>query len=150
LWYNIIIEFGKFGINEMDNQEFSQIRAYLQKTQKEMGQLLCVSPKAIQSYEQGWRPIPAGIQRQIMFLAALKKSLGENNSPCWEIRNCPDSWRKRCSAWEFGAGHFCWVINGTFCHGMYQDNWETKIQLCRECEVYKSMLPNDYNQDNIK
>ncbi|MFC1935046.1 helix-turn-helix domain-containing protein [Chloroflexota bacterium] len=64
----------------MDNSEFSQIRRSLGKTQGELARLLCVSPKAIQSFEQGWRNIPASAERQLLFLISLKRYLDKNTS----------------------------------------------------------------------
>ncbi|MFC1911596.1 two-CW domain-containing protein [Chloroflexota bacterium] len=125
----------------MDKKEFSQVRHYLGKTQNELAKLICVSPKAIQSFEQGWRKIPASAERQLLFLLSLKRATDETIGPCWEIRNCPMEQREKCTAWEFEAGYFCWFVNGTFCQGKMQESWDKKIQLCRECEVYKSTLP---------
>ncbi len=125
----------------MESKEFSKIRHYLGKSQNQLARLLCVSPKAIQSFEQGWRNIPASAERQLLFLLSLEKSLDENTSPCWEIRNCPFEEREKCAAWEFKAGHFCWFINGTFCQGKLQESWRKKIKLCRQCEAFQSMLP---------
>ena len=125
----------------MDKKEFSLIRHYLGKTQKQLALLLCVSHKAIQSFEAGWRHIPVYAERQLLFLLSLKRATDEKAGPCWEIRNCPTEWRENCSAWEFKAGQFCWFINGTFCQGECQENWGTKINLCRQCEVYQSMIP---------
>ncbi len=122
----------------MDKKEFSQVRHFLGKTQGELARLLCVSPKAIQSFEQGWRNIPASAERQLLFLLTIKRSLGENTGPCWKIRNCPAEWRENCTAWEFKAGYFCWFINGTFCQGECQKNWGKKIRFCRQCEVFLS------------
>ena len=48
----------------MNKKEFSQIRNQLGKTQMQMAQLLGVSLKAIQSFEQGWREIPVHAERQ--------------------------------------------------------------------------------------
>ncbi len=125
----------------MESKEFSKIRRYLGKTQSELAQLLCVSPKAVQSFEQGWRKVPASAERQLLFLLSLKRSLDEDGNPCWEMRNCPVEWRQNCSAWEFKAGHFCWFVNGTYCQGERQENWAKKIGLCRQCELLRSMLP---------
>ena len=58
----------------MEKEEFSRIRRYLGKTQSQLAQLLGVSPKAIQSFEQGWRNIPVHTKRQVLFLMALKSS----------------------------------------------------------------------------
>ncbi len=129
------------GRSGMEGKEFSQIRRYLGKTQNQLARLLCVSVKTVQSFEQGWRNISANTERQILFLMSLKRSADENIGPCWEIRNCPVEWRENCTAWEFKAGYFCWFINGTFCQGRCQDNWEKKIELCHQCEIFRSMLP---------
>jgi len=125
----------------MQNTEFSAIRHYLGKSQKKLALLLCVSTKAIQSYEQGWRIIPSSAERQLLFLLSLKKQSNEGSRPCWEIKKCPDEWRLNCSAWEFKAGHFCWFINGTFCQGRSEENWEKKIEICRQCKVFLLELP---------
>ena len=47
----------------MDKKRFTQIRAYLGKTQKQMAQLMGTSNKAIESFEQGWRNITPHIER---------------------------------------------------------------------------------------
>ena len=51
----------------MDSKEFSRFRKRLNKTQKQMAQLLGVSIKAVHSYEQGWRSVPAHVERQMFF-----------------------------------------------------------------------------------
>jgi hypothetical protein len=122
----------------MEKEEFSQYRCYLGKTQNELAKLLCVSLKAVQSFEQGWRKIPASAERQLLFLLSLKKNIDSTSSPCWEIMSCPAEQREKCSAWDLKSGNFCWFINGTYCQGKLQENWEKKIQLCRTCKVYKS------------
>ena len=126
----------------MDSKEFSQIRHFLGKTQGELARLLCVSPKAIQSFEQGWRNIPPHVERELLLLMSLKTFFDSNIQPCWEIKKCPDEWRYNCIVWELQVRYFCWFINGTFCQGMTHKNWAEKIKLCRECEVYRPMLPH--------
>ena len=125
----------------MESKEFSRIRLYLGKSQNELARLLCVSPKAVQSFEQGWRSISSSAERQLLFLLSLKRASDERNGCCWEIRKCPDEWRENCAAWQFKAGHLCWFINGTFCQGKCQEKWKNKIELCQHCEVYQSMFP---------
>ena len=124
----------------MNSKEFSQIRHFLGKTQDQLARILCISPKAIQSFEQGWRHIPPYIERQMLLLLSLKRSRDRSIQPCWEILKCPNEWRENCIAWELKAGHLCWFINGTYCQGKEQGSWEKKIRVCRECEVYKSMV----------
>ena len=124
----------------MDKKEFSQIRNVLSKTQSQLSSLLSVSPKAIQSFEQGWRNIPPYIEREMLLLLSLKTSVDRNIRPCWEIKNCPDGWRNKCITWEFQVRHFCWFLNGTYCQGKINNEWIGKIKLCKQCEVYQSMF----------
>lgn len=125
----------------MESKDFSNIRRYLDKTQNQLARLLCVSPKAIQSFEQGWRSIPASAERQLLVLLSLKRAADATAKPCWKIKNCPAEWRDKCIVWEYKARHFCWFLNGTFCQGECQDNWQKKIELCRQCEVFLSTIP---------
>jgi len=126
----------------MESKEFSQVRRYLDKTQNQLALLLCVSPKAIQSFEQGWRRIPTYIERQMLLLLSLKRlSSDAVITPCWEIKNCPNEWRENCIVWELQARHFCWFLNGTACQGRLQESYDKKLEICRKCEVYQSMLP---------
>lgn len=124
----------------MDNKEFHSLRKKLQKTQKQMAQLLGTSLKAIQSFEQGWRKVPVHIERQMLFLWALKGGRGESIRPCWDIRDCPSPTRQACPAWEFQVGNLCWFINGTVCHGKVQENWSKKMKICRKCEVFSGYM----------
>jgi len=56
----------------MNSQDFKMARKALGKTQKALAQMLCISAKAIQSYEQGWREIPPHIEREILLLLSTK------------------------------------------------------------------------------
>jgi len=124
----------------MDKEEFYYFRQKLQKTQKEMAQLLGTSLKAVESYEQGWRNIPAPVERQVLFFLAMKMETYENPAPCWEIRCCNPEMREICPAWEFKSGHLCWFINGTICQGKPQVSWRQKIALCKKCEIFTSLM----------
>ena len=124
----------------MEPAEFRWIRQNFFKTQKEMSELLGVSLKAIQSFEQGWRSIPAYVERQTLFLLAMKMASGERISPCWEIRRCPHEMLENCPAWELKSGHLCWFINGTICRGKPQGSWSQKMVLCRKCEAFASLM----------
>ncbi|MFC1962306.1 two-CW domain-containing protein [Chloroflexota bacterium] len=121
----------------MEKREFSQLRHYLGKTQTQMAQLFGVSPQVVHSFEQVWRHIPVYIERQMLLLVYLKTSSKEIYVPCWEIQNCPIKWRDNCTAWKFNAGKLCWFINGTFYKGEHLENWDAKIMLCRQCEVFR-------------
>lgn len=107
-----------------------------------MSQLLGVSVKAIYSYEQGWRSIPTHVERQVFFLLSRKR--GARNlskaKPCWIIKKCPPKRRKQCPAYEYDAGKFCWLVNGTICECKAQKNWKEKMKICRECAVMNDLI----------
>ncbi len=124
----------------MSTKEFYALRQELQKTQKQMAQLLGASLRAVQSFEQGWRKIPVYVERQMLFLHAMKRRVEKKIRPCWEIRRCSLTSRQACSAWEFRVGHLCWFINGTICQGKSQESWTQKMKLCRECPVFATMM----------
>jgi DNA-binding XRE family transcriptional regulator len=128
----------------MKKQQFVEIRRHLKKTQNQMAQILGVSAKAVQSFEQGWRNIPVHVERQILLLLALKSRAARKGTPCWTTRCCPVEDRHNCPAWQFKAGHLCWFINGTICEGTTQGSWQEKMKICRECEVYRSILPSAF------
>ena len=121
----------------MDSKEFLALRRRLQKTQKEMAQLLGASLRSVQSFEQGWRKVPVHIERQMLFLQAMKKG-AKNLLPCWEIRGCSPEARQACPAWEFRVGHLCWFISGTRCQGKVYGTWGRKINQCRRCKVFRA------------
>ncbi|MBW1888671.1 MAG: helix-turn-helix domain-containing protein [Deltaproteobacteria bacterium] len=124
----------------MDSKEFSSFRKRLNKTQKQMAQLLGTSIKAIHSYEQGWRTVPNYVERQLLFLVSRRRGNDRRIKSCWIIKGCPPERKKQCPAWEFKAGNLCWFINGTICKGAVQKDWKEKMKICRSCEVLISFL----------
>ncbi len=124
----------------MDRNEFKNLRTRLNKTQNELALLLGTSLKAIRSYEQGWRNIPVHAERQLYLLVSRKTAAEYKQKPCWIIKKCPPSRRKRCPAWEFQSGKLCWFINGTVCEGVVQKKWQDKMNICKDCEVWDSFI----------
>ena len=124
----------------MDKNEFKSYRSRMDKTQKQMAQLLGTSLKAIHSYEQGWRTIPPAVERQMLFLVSRKNGSAKHSKPCWKLKNCPSDQKKHCPAWEFKSGNLCWFINGTICDGNVHDNWKGKMKICRSCDVFTSIF----------
>ncbi len=126
----------------MDQKEFSFMRKRLGKTQKELSHLLGVSLRAIHAYEQGWRSVPVGVERQLLFL--LSRTLdGHKTRPCWVVKKCPAERREKCPAWEYQAGDLCWFINGTVCEGSLRKDWASKMKICRKCIVFRPLLLPD-------
>jgi len=127
----------------LDKKEFSYFRKRLNKTQKQMAELLGTSLKAIHSYEQGWRKVPVSVERQLLFLASKTRGSERAQKTCWSIKKCPPAIKKQCPAWEFNAGRECWFINGTVCEGKVQKNWKEKMKICRSCEVFTPVLSSE-------
>lgn len=124
----------------VNSEEFLTARKKLKKTQKQMAELLGLSIKAIHSYEQGWRSVPAHVERQMFFLLSRRREDKTVRKTCWSIKKCPPKRRKECPAWEFQAGKLCWFINGTICECKAQKNWQEKMEICRKCEVLRALL----------
>ena len=124
----------------MKKAEFSKIRQHFGKSQRQIAQLLGVSLKAVQSFEQGWRDIPVHIERQLLFLFALKQNSDKKVKPCWAALKCSKEIRENCPAWEFKAGQYCWCISGTICQGKVQTSWQNKMKICRRCEVFQKTV----------
>ncbi len=123
----------------MTREEFSLARKKLKKTQKSLAELLGVSIKAVQSYEQGWRTVPLHVERQIYFLLVNKrKNKPTKRKDCWNIKKC--ACKKTCPAWEFQAGHLCWFLNGTQCECTVNKNLKNKMEICRNCDILSSLL----------
>lgn len=125
----------------MDSKKAALIRRYLGKTQNQLAHLLCVSAKAIQSFEQGWRRIPPSVERQLLMLLYMRKAWSENVRPCWENMNCPPQWRDKCIMWDCKVGRCCWFFSGTYCQGSRQKTWAAKMELCWKCEVFRQAFP---------
>ncbi|MDL2268539.1 helix-turn-helix domain-containing protein [Desulfosarcina sp. OttesenSCG-928-A07] len=124
----------------MDGKNFRKYRKKLNKTQKQIAQLLGVSIKAVHSYEQGWRSIPVHVERQFYFLLARKISGAQDPCPCWNQRECPEYQREQCPVWEFASGNWCWFVSGTICGGVAYHSWKDKMVQCRTCPVFESIL----------
>jgi len=127
-------------VARVDTKEFIEIRHRLAKTQNQLAMILCVSPRAVQSFEQGWRHITRRIEREMLLLLSLKVDMSDGVAPCWVVLDCPSEWRERCVAWELNASHLCWYINGTYCGGEYHADWVTKMQVCRHCDVFQRAI----------
>jgi len=134
----------------MDSKEFKDFRKKLKKTQLQMAQLLGTSLKAVHSYEQGWRSVPAQVERQMSFIISRIEENRKDRKPCWVIKKCPLSRKKQCPAWEFRAGKLCWLISGTICEGTVQQNWKEKMKICRSCEVLASLIAKPVKKAVLK
>lgn len=123
----------------MDKDFFAKARASLGKTQKELAHLLGISPKAVQSYEQGWRSVPPHVERLLLFLIVNQRANGtKKRSHRWNTRKC--ALKQDCPAWEFQAGHLCWFLSGTLCDKSADKSCKEKMDTCRQCPVLTELL----------
>ena len=127
-------------VSLVEVKDFLKIRKILGKSQKELADIIGISIRTIESYEQGWRNIPPHAERQVLFLLFNRKEKKRSKKPCWKITKCPSKRKKSCPAWEFNSGNLCWFINGTICEGKPLKSWSKKMEVCRECKVMKSFL----------
>ncbi len=109
-----------------------------------MAELLGVSKKAVESYEQGLRNIPVNIERIVYFLLfKLNMEKFKENKLCWEDKECPPSIRENCVAWIAKEGFFCWFITGKVCAGEKLHSPQT-INSCFNCSFFRENLETVY------
>lgn len=116
----------------------ADLRRELGLSQSEMSDLLGVSARAVQSWEQGWRkPSPAMVRALLLLLFASR--LGERFGTllCWDIAQCSESSRQRCLAHKSGQGHLCWFLTGNLCRGQRLKPWSRKMEACWDCVVFR-------------
>ncbi len=118
-----------------------KLRKDLGRSQKEMAEVLGISKKAVQSYEQGWRNVPPHIEQLLLLHTILhwgpdlKKVL-----PCWEQNDCKPSVCASCPAGSLSSAGFCWLVTGTLCHGERMGTWKAKRNRCLKCKILRELL----------
>ncbi len=118
--------------------DLKSIRKQLGKSQSEMALLLGASVRAVQSYEQGWRPVPFNIEKLAVFLLFLRKRRRqESAAPCWEVTGCSGERRDECPAYQYNAGDLCWMLSGTLCRRTGGDSDRDGLAACRQCPAMK-------------
>ncbi len=102
----------------MDGAAFARVRAALSKSRKELADLLGLSLKAVESYEQGWRKVPAHVERVLYYLLfKLGADEARASPPCWTAMRCPKERRESCVAYLAKEGRYCWFFTGRLCAG---------------------------------
>jgi hypothetical protein len=111
------------------------------RSQKEMAEILGVSTKAIESYEQGWRRVPPHVEQMLILRWILHRWKDLRKiPPCYKLSKCPADVRSRCPAGHIRPGGFCWLIAGTLCQGRRRGSWSEKREQCLKCNVLKAFL----------
>jgi transcriptional regulator with XRE-family HTH domain len=130
----------------MSGGEFARLRSVLGKSQKELAELLGLSLKAVESYEQGWRNVPTHVERILYFLLfKLNEDEIEAEDPCWESSNCPEAARSKCVAYVAKEGRFCWFFTGRLCSSARVSASDSPKsggveRGCYTCSVFTRML----------
>jgi len=126
---------------DINLRELRPVRKALGKSQSELAALVGVSTRAIQSYEQGWRPTPPLVLKMAMLLLFLSRRGPEGTvPPCWELRECATRLRAACPAYQLKEGRLCWLVTGTLCEGRERSSWEDKMARCEACSVLRRHL----------
>ena len=123
---------------------FAMLREFLGRSQREIAAQLGVSIRAVQSYEQGWRPVPAAMTKLLSLLLYLKwRKDNPKPSPCWKIKGCSEERKAHCAACECGDGECCWILTGN-CHACEpMPTWDDKLAKCLKCPVMTRYLPTE-------
>ena len=122
--------------------DLRSIRQLMGKSQSEMAQLLGISTRAVQSYEQGWRATPPSVQKNAMLQLYLNRrpEVGPSR-PCWQARGCTPEERAQCPAWVLQEGQLCWLTTGNRFRGSTgRHTWSAKAAHCRDCPAMKERL----------
>ena len=118
-----------------------EIRAEMGLSQSELGALVGISSRAIQSYEQEWRQPSELVERMLLLLlVAHRNGTRLSRFRCWEQTECSPGVRKRCIAYAARQGHLCWFLTGTMCKGQRQESWSDKLRLCLDCGFMQALL----------
>ena len=135
-----ILEDGAMGKSEW-LLEPGVVREELRLSQAGFADLLGVSTRAVQSWEQGWRKPSSALQKSIL-LALIAWRQGDNFGArmCWEAKDCPQATRERCLAYRGRQGHLCWFMTGNICQGRRLRNWPDKMAFCGECTFFQALL----------
>jgi len=117
------------------------IRHGLALSQAELADLIGVSARAVQSWEQGWRKPSAAFEKALLLLE-MAVYQGENfgSRVCWEVTHCPQGTREARLAYRARQGHLCCFFTGNLCRGRRLRTWEDKKAMGMECSFSKSLL----------
>jgi DNA-binding XRE family transcriptional regulator len=107
----------------------ARTRRHLRITQRELAGILGISCKAVQSYEQGWRPVPTATLSLLLVLIEDRRCRdGAPHQPCWEVNRCAADQRPGCLVYRMGTGRLCWtqangrcrVLSGSDADGVFR------------------------------
>ena len=116
------------------------VRSKLGLSQSQLASVMGVSPRAVQSYEQGWRKPPQPFATQLMTVLALHVGHPDHFTPCWSLTGCQDAKRGTCRAVTVGRGSFCWLLAGRACGKNKTEGGASGELPCIGCTVMRTLL----------
>jgi len=124
--------------------EFPDIRTIRQEmglSQRELAQFLGVSPRTVQSCEQGWRSLGVALEKHLLLLLIIyRRGATLQQHPCWETLACADDARAQCLTYKTRQGHLCWFLTGNQCRCRQFSDWNEKKLFCLQCPVLEQLL----------
>lgn len=117
-----------------------RLRGSMGWTQAETATFLGISKKAIESYEQCWRPVPDSVWKELLTLAAVQNHYPHGFQRCFEVLQCPAEARHECFCCKKMSGKFCWMTASTNCH-QHHPELKKSFLTCLSCPVVKQFLP---------
>ena len=121
--------------------DLTAVREELRLSQSELAALLGVSPRTIQSNEQGWRkPSPALERSILLLLIAWRQGEDFSSHACHKTVDCDPEMCNQCLVHRSRQGHLCWFLTGNVCKGSRLCNWQDKKQVCGECLFLQTLL----------
>jgi transcriptional regulator with XRE-family HTH domain len=126
---------------KVDITSLRSIREALAKSQREMADLLGISVRAVQSYEQGWRALPSSVQKLAVLLLLLRQREEKPALPsCWEITECDPEKTASCYSRSCGKGQLCWLVTNDKQRCRWMADHEDALQACSRCPVMRTWL----------
>jgi DNA-binding XRE family transcriptional regulator len=118
-----------------------RVRQELGLSQAELAAVLGVSPRTIQSCEQGWRKPSCSLEKMLVLLVMADRHGSRFGSlACWKTKRCAPARRAQCLIYQSRQGHLCWFLTGNVCAGRRLRNWDDKKTVCGTCDFFHLLL----------
>ena len=120
-------------------EAFHRLRETMGWSRAETAAILGLSRKAVESYELGWRKVPARVWKQALTVAAIQRKYPMGTKPCWELTRCHERVSKNCLCRKLTDGRFCWMTVTQCCHLAHLDK-QMGFENCLSCPVIRQFL----------